>query len=63
MDPMLPRLVRFAKPADAWLREEAARLGIPVAELIRRIVDHRREKDQFLADLHDLGNESAKGKD
>ena len=45
MQPMSPRLVRFAKPADAWLREHAGRLGIPVTELIRRIVDDRREQE------------------
>jgi hypothetical protein len=57
MDPMLPRLVRFAKPADAWLREEANRLGIPVAELIRRIVDESREQPDG-QELRNLGNET-----
>ena len=30
-------------PQLAWLREEAARLGIPVNELLRRIVDAARK--------------------
>lgn len=34
--------VIFTDPQLAWLREEAARLGIPVNELIRRIIDQKR---------------------
>jgi hypothetical protein len=36
-------LLTFSKPADGWLRKEAARLGIPVTELVRRIVDEKRK--------------------
>jgi hypothetical protein len=35
-------LMSFSKPARDWLRKEAARLGIPVTELVRRIVDEKR---------------------
>jgi hypothetical protein len=32
----------FSKPALTWLRKEATKLGIPVTELVRRIVDEKR---------------------
>jgi len=35
-------LLSFSKPANEWLRKEASRLGIPVTELVRRIVDEKR---------------------
>lgn len=38
-----PRLmIQFTIPQRDWLRAEARRLGISVAELVRRIVDGRR---------------------
>ena len=38
-----PRLtVVLTEPLLAWLREEAAGLGIPVNELIRRLLDKAR---------------------
>lgn len=39
----LPRLtVVLTEPLLAWLRAEAERLGIPVNELIRRMLDKGR---------------------
>jgi hypothetical protein len=35
-------LLSFSKPADQWLRSESERLGIPLTELVRRIVDEKR---------------------
>ena len=35
-------LMSFSKPALDWLRKEAKRLGIPVTEFVRRIVDEKR---------------------
>ena len=34
--------VVLTAPQIAWLREEAERLGIPINELIRRIIDKAR---------------------
>ena len=34
--------ISFSAPAEEWLRAEAARLGIPIAELVRRIIDEKR---------------------
>lgn len=34
--------VNLSDPQAAWLREEAERLGISVAELLRRIIDKQR---------------------
>lgn len=39
---MVKILVSFSEPQIAWLREEAARLGISVSELVRRFVDANR---------------------
>jgi hypothetical protein len=39
---MEPLLIRFSDPATKWLRAEAKRLGIAVAEVLRRIVDEKR---------------------
>ncbi len=39
-----PRMtVVLTEPLLAWLRSEAERLGIPVNELIRRLLDKERE--------------------
>ena len=38
-----PRMsIVLSEPLLAWLREEAARLGIPVSEVIRRLLDKAR---------------------
>jgi hypothetical protein len=37
-------MLQFTKPQMAFLKEEAERLGISVAELVRRIIDEYREK-------------------
>lgn len=34
--------VSFSKPQLEWLRAEAQRLGISIAEVLRRIVDEKR---------------------
>ena len=34
--------ISFSRPALAWLHAEAERLGIGVAELLRRVVDRAR---------------------
>jgi predicted DNA-binding ribbon-helix-helix protein len=36
--------ITLTKPQFAFLRKEAARLGVSVSELIRRIIDQYREK-------------------
>jgi hypothetical protein len=44
--PAMNRLsVSFPAPAMTWLRKEAKRLGITVADLLRRIVDDIREAE------------------
>jgi hypothetical protein len=41
---MQKRMISLTEPQAAFLKEEAARLGISVADLIRRIIDqYRRE--------------------
>lgn len=40
---MANKLVLLTEPQEIWLRAEAARLGISVSELIRRILDAARE--------------------
>jgi len=39
-------LFSISDPLDAWLREEAARLGISVSELVRRILDTARQRSE-----------------
>ncbi len=39
---MIKHTISFTSQQWAWLEKEAARLGISVAELIRRIVDEKR---------------------
>jgi len=40
-----PRLtIVFTLPQMSFLKEESARLGISVAELVRRIIDRHREE-------------------
>jgi hypothetical protein len=38
------QMVSFTEPQMDFLQQEAKRLGIPVAELVRRIVDEYRER-------------------
>jgi hypothetical protein len=39
----MPRqMIQFAEPQMAFLKEESKRLGITVAELVRRIIDDYR---------------------
>lgn len=39
----MPRqMVQFTVPQKEWLGEEALRLGVSVAELLRRIIDEYR---------------------
>lgn len=35
-------ILNVSNPMDAWLRAEAAKLGISVSELVRRILDIER---------------------
>lgn len=42
MDKMVRLNAKFTEPQSDWLRLEAKRLGIGVAELLRRIVDEKR---------------------
>lgn len=39
---MVKQVISFTPQQLEWLKEEAARLGISVAELVRRIVDQAR---------------------
>ena len=42
---MIKQMISFTEPQWRWLRAEARRLGVSVAELVRRAVDaHRRER-------------------
>ncbi len=41
---MQKQMISFTDPQMAFLKAEAQRLGIPVAELVRRIVDQYRER-------------------
>ena len=43
----------FTQPQYDWLREEAERLGISVSDLLRRIVDERRERKRRAEARHD----------
>lgn len=40
---MIKRVISFTDPQDDWLIKESDRLGISVAELVRRIIDLYRE--------------------
>lgn len=41
---MYKQMISFTEPQIAFLKDEAKRLGIPVAELVRRIIDQYREQ-------------------
>ena len=44
---MSRQMIQFTAPQLVFLKEEAKRLGLSVAELVRRIVDeHRSKKEQ-----------------
>jgi|GEM_PF-4418558 hypothetical protein len=36
------KVISFTKPQMIWLEQEAKRLGISVAELVRRLIDQAR---------------------
>jgi hypothetical protein len=40
---MTKQMISFTDPQRDFLKEEAARLGIPIAELVRRIIDRHIE--------------------
>lgn len=42
---MLTKVISVTEPQDVYLRAEAKRLGITVADLIRRILDTHRDKE------------------
>jgi len=41
---MYKQMISFTEPQHDYLEEEAQRLGIPISELVRRIVDKYRER-------------------
>ena len=41
--PITQRSIVFTKPQMAWLKSESKRLGISISEIIRRIIDEKRE--------------------
>ena len=41
--PTHKQTITFTEPQGVFLKVEAARLGISVAELVRRIIDQHRE--------------------
>ena len=43
---MHKQTITFTRPQAEYLKAEAERLGISVADLVRRIVDQHREKQQ-----------------
>jgi hypothetical protein len=40
------QMVQFTEPQLDYLRKEAARLGVSISELVRRVIDEHREKRQ-----------------
>lgn len=42
--PTHKQTITFTAPQAAWLKAEADRLGISVAEMVRRVIDKQREK-------------------
>jgi hypothetical protein len=43
--PVIQRSIVFTKPQLQWLQRRAKELGISVSDLVRRIVDEKREGD------------------
>lgn len=39
----MKRSIIFTEPQMKWLEKEAAKLGVSVAELVRRIIDEKRD--------------------
>lgn len=42
----MQRSIVFTKPQMAWLLKRAKELGITVSDVIRRLIDERREDDR-----------------
>lgn len=42
--PIIQRSIVFTKQQMKWLKDEAKRIGITVGELVRRIVDEKRDR-------------------
>ena len=40
----VPLTVRFTEPQLAWLRVEAAKFGVSIGDMVRRIIDEHRER-------------------
>lgn len=40
------RLIAIHQPADEWLKQQASKRGIPINELVRRIIDRARNEDE-----------------
>ena len=60
---MHKRLISFTPRQDDWLRTESKRLGVPVSELVRRVLDAHLDKEHGAngQDLHELPNDEASG--
>jgi hypothetical protein len=46
MSAMHKQTISFTQPQIEYIRQEAERLGISVADVIRRIIDQHREKKE-----------------
>lgn len=46
MAKMVKRSISFSEPLDEWLKSEAARLGISLADVVRRKLDESRERQE-----------------
>ena len=44
---MTKQMISFTDPQMAYLKKEAKRLGISVAELVRRIIDAHKDIDKL----------------
>ena len=40
----MKRSIDFSEPQMTWLKKEADKLGLPISELVRRIIDAERER-------------------
>lgn len=43
--PVIQRSIVFTAPQMKWIKERAKKLGISVSEVLRRIIDEKREND------------------